>query len=263
MGKKRPRPEEEAAPTPDVVAAAVGAIKAGKMSIRKASQHYGIEKSKLYRIVSGVQKASAQRGRTTAMPKEVEDVLAQKLMLLIENNCYIEMVKLPIVALDICEKLGIRKPMWVAGRKWMSNFFKRHPELSPLKSGKLTHSFTSESFAAKAAAAKAALLAAEEAHKVAKAAATAAKKVADAAVAAAAAAAKIVTDAQKLAKKKAEEQAKLDRATVKAAKAAAATAKLAAKGAPKAKVPPSGGAGKRGRDDGGDLWRPQIKRIRA
>jgi hypothetical protein len=137
-GKKRPRPEEEAAPTPDVIAAAVGAIKAGKMSFRKASKYYGIEKSKLQRIVSGVQKASAKWGGTTAMPKEVEDVLAQKLMLLVKNHFYLEMVNLPFVALEICEKLGIRKTKWVAGRKWVANFFKRHPELSPRKSGKIS-----------------------------------------------------------------------------------------------------------------------------
>jgi hypothetical protein len=124
-----------------------------------------------------------------------------------------------------------------------------------------THSFTSESFA-KATAAKAAALAAVEAQKQAKAAATAAKKVADAAAAAAAAALKVVTDAQKLAKKKADEQAKQDKAAIKAVKAAAAAAKLAAKGVPKPKAPPKVGGGKRGRDDGGDLWKPQAKRIK-
>jgi len=132
--QKRPRLEEKAAPTPDVIAAAIGVIKAGKMSIRKAATRYGIERSKLQRIVNGVQKANAQWGCATAMPKEVEDILAQKLMLLAENHFYLEMVNLPFVALEICEKLGIRKTKWVAGRKWISNFFKRHPELSPRKS---------------------------------------------------------------------------------------------------------------------------------
>jgi hypothetical protein len=137
-GKKRPRPVEEAAPTPDVIAAALGAIKAGKMSLRKASRHYGVDKSKLHRIVNKVQTASAKWGGTTAMPKEVEDILAQKLMLLVKNHFYLEMVNLPFVALEICEKLGIRKTKWVAGRKWVANFFKRHPELSPRKSGKIS-----------------------------------------------------------------------------------------------------------------------------
>jgi hypothetical protein len=125
-----------------------------------------------------------------------------------------------------------------------------------------THSFTSESFA-KAATAKAAALAAEEVQKKAKAAATAAKKVADAAAAAAAAVVKAATDAEKLAKRKAEEQAKLDRAAIRAAKAAAAAAKLAAKGVPKPKAPPKVGGGKRGREEGGDLWKPQVKRVRG
>ena len=106
------------------------------MSIRKAAKRYGIERSKLQRIVNGVQKANAQWGCATAMPKEVEDILAQKLMLLVKNHFYIEMVNLPFVALDICEKLGIRRMKWVAGRKWVSNFCKRHPDCPHVKVAK-------------------------------------------------------------------------------------------------------------------------------
>ena len=43
------------------------------------------------------------------------------------------------------------------------------------------------------------------------------------------------------------------------AKAAAAAAKVPAKGAPL----PKAGVGKRGRDKGGDRWKPKIKRFRA
>lgn len=92
------------------------------MSIRKASKHYGIDKMKLHRVIHGVQKDDAKVGKPTAMPKEVEDILAQKLMLLVKNHMYLEMVNFPFVAIEICEKLGIRDTSWVAGRKCTPTF---------------------------------------------------------------------------------------------------------------------------------------------
>lgn len=93
---------------------------------------------KLHRVIHGVQKDDAKVGKPTAMPKEVEDILAQKLMLLVKNHMYLEMVNFPFVAIEICEKLGIRDTSWVAGRKWIANFFKRHPHLSARKAGRIS-----------------------------------------------------------------------------------------------------------------------------
>ena len=81
------------------------------------------------------------------MPKEVEDIMAQKLMLLVNNHFYIEMVNLPFAAMDICEKLGICRTKWVAARKWVSNFCKRHPSCPHVKVAKshVSAPFTSTS----------------------------------------------------------------------------------------------------------------------
>jgi hypothetical protein len=64
-------------------------------------------------------------------------MLAKKLMQLVKNHFYLELVNFPIVALDICASLGIHDRTWIAGKKWVHNFFERHPELSRRKCGKI------------------------------------------------------------------------------------------------------------------------------
>ena len=111
---------------------AVNAVKNGTMGLRLAAKTYGIQQNKLFRVLHGVQKMNSQMGRPTAVPKEVEDILAQKLRELIKNHFYLELVNLPFVAQDICEKLGIKATGWIAGRKWVTApKKKRHAEGPP------------------------------------------------------------------------------------------------------------------------------------
>ena len=112
------------------MAAAAAAVKSGALSYREAALRYGINPTKLFRVVKGVQAVDAKIGAPPAIPKVVEDLLAKKLMLLINNHMYLKLVNLPIVAREICIALGIKRHGWTAGNKWQRNFFKRHPELS-------------------------------------------------------------------------------------------------------------------------------------
>ena len=112
--RKRPRPEEEDDMDRTPLERAVNAVKNGTMGLRLAAKTYGIQQNKLFRVLHGVQKMNSQMGRPTAIPKEVEDILAQKLRELIKNHFYLELVNLPFVAQDICEKLGIKATGWIA-----------------------------------------------------------------------------------------------------------------------------------------------------
>ena len=118
--------------------AAAAAVSAGKFSLRKACVRFGVQFSKLFRVLHGIQSADAKRGAPTAVPRVVEDKLAEKLLLLVKNHMYLSMKNLPILAREICASLGIKRTKWVAGKKWVKNFFKRHPELSPRKTGKIS-----------------------------------------------------------------------------------------------------------------------------
>lgn len=92
--RKRPRPEEEDDMDRTPLERAVNAVKNGTMGLRLAAKTYGIQQNKLFRVLHGVQKMNSQMGRPTAMPKEVEDILAQKLRELIKNHFYLELVNL-------------------------------------------------------------------------------------------------------------------------------------------------------------------------
>jgi hypothetical protein len=117
---------------------ALAAVKSGQLTLRLAAVKFGVEKSKLHRVVKGLQSLDAKRGAPPAIPQAVEDMLAKKLHLLIENHMYLKLVNLPIVAREICISLGIKHRNWIAGKKWQKNFFKRHPELSKRVAGKIS-----------------------------------------------------------------------------------------------------------------------------
>ena len=89
-------------------------------------------------MVKGIQTLAAKKGAPPAIPKVVEDMMAKKLMLLIENHMYMKLVNLPILAREICITLGIKRLRWIAGKKWQRNFFKRHPELAARVGGKIS-----------------------------------------------------------------------------------------------------------------------------
>ena len=108
------------------------------VSIRKSALQCGVGHMALHRVVTGKNEMDAARGRKTAVPKPVEDCLVKMLTQLIDNHHYMDICNLPIVAKEICVKLGIKTTNWIGGPKWVRNFFKRHPHLSKRVAGKIS-----------------------------------------------------------------------------------------------------------------------------
>ena len=92
-----------------VFSAAAADITSGKCSIRKAAIHYGINVSKLHRVIQGRQGADANRGAPSSLPRIADNKLVEKLVLLICNNRYLSRVNLSILAREICISLGIKR----------------------------------------------------------------------------------------------------------------------------------------------------------
>ena len=109
--------------------AAVKDVKDSTRSLREAALYYGIERSKLWRVVKGVQHANALIGRPRTIPREVEEVLGHKVMHLVKSQICLELDNLPLVMMQICDKLRIPSTTWLGCKKWIANFFSRHPEL--------------------------------------------------------------------------------------------------------------------------------------
>lgn len=101
------------------------------VSIRNSALQCGVGHMALHRVVTGKNEMDAARGRKTAIPKPVEDCLVKMLTQLIDNHHYMDTCNLPIVAKDICVKLGIKTTDWIGGPKWVRNF-------SPFSSPTLT-----------------------------------------------------------------------------------------------------------------------------
>ena len=78
-----------------VFSAAAADITSGKCSIRKAAIHYGINVSKLHRVIQGRQGADANRGAPSSLPRIADNKLVEKLVLLICNNRYLSRVNCP------------------------------------------------------------------------------------------------------------------------------------------------------------------------
>jgi hypothetical protein len=113
------------------------AFKEGLGSYSEIAAQYGVEKTKLFRVVNGTQKHDSKRGRPTAVPEHVEAEIVKMLLILIDNRCYLDVVMLPQLVKDWCAALDIASPRLKCGGNWLRAFFKRHPELSSRKAGKI------------------------------------------------------------------------------------------------------------------------------
>lgn len=131
--RKRPQPVDLRAEEAAALTAAAAAVSAGKLSIRKAGKCYGVDRSKLHRVLKGTQSANSKRGAPTAMPRVVEDMLARSCSFFVKNHMYLSVKNLPILAREVCASLGIKRAKWVAGKKWVKNFSSANPSWRPAK----------------------------------------------------------------------------------------------------------------------------------
>ena len=99
---------------------------------------YGLSFGTVHRLVHGLSEPGTKNGRPTVLPPAVEEALAKKLTRLCEAHMHVEMALLPLIAEDIAKGLGIETGSWVAGKKWIAGFLKRHPTLSSRRCGKIS-----------------------------------------------------------------------------------------------------------------------------
>ena len=83
-------------------------------------------------------------GRPTALPKQVEVILAQGLLNACNNAYAFEICKLTRIAMDIAARPKLDIGNFVAGPKWFKGFVARHPAFAKRKPTKtnqarLTH----------------------------------------------------------------------------------------------------------------------------
>lgn len=115
--------------------AALDAVTNCGMSIREAATKFGLNRGVVQRLVSGLTTPGSAVGRPTFLPRELEDILAQKLLLAAERACSVPRSLLPFVARDIAKTLNLDVGSWAAGDKWLRGFLRRHPALSVRKDG--------------------------------------------------------------------------------------------------------------------------------
>ena len=121
----------------EIKEAALEAVTKGGLSIREAAKKFGINRGVVQRLASGLTTPDSVVGRPTFLPKEVEDILAQKLLLAAERAFSVPLNLLPFIAKDIAKTLKLNVDSWTAGDKWLNGFLRRHPTLSVRKAGRI------------------------------------------------------------------------------------------------------------------------------
>ena len=106
----------------EIKEAALEAVTKGGLSIREAAKKFGINRGVVQRLASGLTTPDSVVGRPTFLPKEVEDILAQKLLLAAERAFSVPLNLLPFIAKDIAKTLKLNVDSWTAGDKWLNGF---------------------------------------------------------------------------------------------------------------------------------------------
>ena len=118
--------------------AALDAVTNGGLSIREAAAKFGINRGVVQRLASGLTTPGSAVGRPTFLSREVEDILAQKLLLAADRACPVPRSLLRFIARDVAGKLALDVGAWAAGDNWLRGFLRRHPALSVRKDGHIS-----------------------------------------------------------------------------------------------------------------------------
>lgn len=130
-------PEEANARSRERRSRAMAMIKKG-MSFGQINRATGISFGTLSRLKNGLTTVDTRNGRPTIIPKEVEQIMAEKLERLVLAHMAVDLTLFPLIAKDIARKLKLPTAGWKAGDKWVRGFLQRHPSLSKRKCGKIT-----------------------------------------------------------------------------------------------------------------------------
>ena len=111
---------------------AVAAVKSGTMSIRHASQHFGVSKLTVADRVSGRLQEGDTPGKKPVFPLELEEQVAGEIVKADRMGCGITRAQLCFKMARLAKALSLKTPFRnrVPGRDWFDYFRKRHPEIA-------------------------------------------------------------------------------------------------------------------------------------
>ncbi|XP_069128675.1 uncharacterized protein [Argopecten irradians] len=111
---------------------AVSAVKAGVMTIRRASQHFGVPKSTVGDRLSGRVLEGASPGKMPIFPLEVENGVADKIKQAGRMGFGITRAQLCLKMARLARNMQVSTPFrnGIPGKDWISGFQRRHPDIS-------------------------------------------------------------------------------------------------------------------------------------
>ena len=111
---------------------AIAAVKGGTMSIRQASNHFGIPKSTLGDRISGRVEEGATPGKKPVLPVEVESAIADKIKEAGKMGFGITRAQLCFKVARLVSSMKLSTPFrnGVPGKDWVDGFRRRHPDVS-------------------------------------------------------------------------------------------------------------------------------------
>lgn len=123
----------------DAMIQAIAAVKNKKMGFLKASKHFQVPRSTLENYVNHKSKdveqlLSTKLGRKPALGAEIENELVEYCKIMDQRFYGLTIRDIRQVAFQLAVKNDINHPFGLttglAGKKWLYNFLRRHPEIS-------------------------------------------------------------------------------------------------------------------------------------
>ncbi|XP_060600129.1 uncharacterized protein LOC132753652 [Ruditapes philippinarum] len=123
----------------NLIKAAIDVIKSGQMSLRKASQHYGIPKSTLSDRLTGKVASDAKSGRPPTVPLDVEADIVGRVTTAAGCGFGITRRDFLIKTGRLCQKMGLKTPFknGIPGKGYFQGLKRRHPSIVIRKPEKL------------------------------------------------------------------------------------------------------------------------------
>ena len=117
--------------SPENLENAVGAVKADKLSIRKAAAYYHVPRSTVHDRVHG-RGTDRPIGRPPALPQDIEDQIIAQAQQAAEEGFGIGVRQLQVKTARVAHRLSIETPFkeGIPGREWFAGVKKRHPDMS-------------------------------------------------------------------------------------------------------------------------------------
>ena len=118
--------------SPEVLDAAIAAVKSKKMSQRKAAKLYKVPQATISNRITEVSMGDIRPGRPQIIPEAIENVIAEKVVEAADQGFGTSRVQLLQKVGRVVKKLHMTTPFrnQVPGKVWFSNFKKRNPTIA-------------------------------------------------------------------------------------------------------------------------------------